>query len=155
MYNMKNIVRIKLNNQCASKLKFVKYIKELLDLGLKDSKDIVDNICSIPFKPVELEIPIDKNISDIKKLLDDLSWTSYGEELSFYDYEINGGIQWQREIKMLQLGLGEKQDYLDFIKQHIETNFGNSEELLKFILDKLTTEELQETLNKISYDSNM
>ena len=41
---MKNIVRIKLINQCVGKLQFVKNIKELLGLGLKDSKDIVDNL---------------------------------------------------------------------------------------------------------------
>lgn len=150
---MKNIVRIKLINQCAGKLQFVKNIKELLGLGLKDSKDIVDNICNIPFKYVELEIPMNKSISDVKKLLDDLSWTNrYGEdEMSFYNYEINGGTQWQREANMLKLGIGTRGDYLDFIKQSIQTNFGNSEQLLTFVLNKLSDEQLHETLEKIEY----
>ena len=150
---MKNIVRIKLVNQCAGKLQFVKNIKELLGLGLKDSKDIVDNICNIPFKSVELEIPMNKSISDVKKLLDDLSWTSISrdDEISFYNYEINGGVQWQREANMLKLGIGSRQDYLDFIKQSIQTNFGNSEQLLTFVLNKLSDEQLHETLEKIEY----
>lgn len=150
---MKNIVRIKLFNQCAGKLQFVKNIKELLGLGLKDSKDIVDNICNIPFKSVELEIPMNKSISDVKKLLDDLSWTSISrdDEISFYNYEINGGVQWQREANMLKLGIGSRQDYLDFIKQSIQTNFGNSEQLLTFVLNKLSDEQLHETLEKIEY----
>lgn len=150
---MKNIVRIKLINQCAGKLQFVKNIKELLGLGLKDSKDIVDNICNIPFKSVELEIPMNKSISDVKKLLDGLSWTSISsdDEISFYNYEINGGVQWQREANMLKLGIGSRQDYLDFIKQSIQTNFGNSEELITFVLNKLSDEQLHETLEKIEY----
>lgn len=150
---MKNIVRIKLINQCAGKLQFVKNIKELLGLGLKDSKDIVDNICNMPFKSVELEIPMNKSISDVKKLLDDLSWTSISrdDEISFYNYEINGGLQWQREANMLKLGIGSRQDYLDFIKQSIQTNFGNSEELITFVLNKLSDEQLHETLEKIEY----
>ena len=150
---MKNVIRIKLINQCAGKLQFVKNIKELLGLGLKDSKDIVDNICNIPFKSVELEIPMNKSISDVKKLLDDLSWTSISrdDEMAFYNYEINGGVQWQREANMLKLGIGSRQDYLDFIKQSIQTNFGNSEELITFVLNKLSDEQLKETLEKIEY----
>jgi len=150
---MKNVIRIKLINQCAGKLQFVKNIKELLGLGLKDSKDIVDNICNIPFKSVELEIPMNKSISDVKKLLDDLSWTniSRDDEIAFYNYEINGGLQWQREANMLKLGIGSRQDYLDFIKQSIQTNFGNSEELITFVLNKLSDEQLKETLEKIEY----
>ena len=150
---MKNIVRIKLINQCANKLQFVKNIKELLGLYLKDSKDIVDNICNMPFKSVELEIPMNKSISDVKKLLDGLSWTSISsdDEISFYNYEINGGVQWQREANMLKLGIGSRQDYLDFIKQSIQTNFGNSEQLLTFVLNKLSDEQLHETLEKIEY----
>ena len=150
---MKNIVRIKLINQCANKLQFVKNIKELLGLYLKDSKDIVDNICNMPFKSVELEIPMNKSISDVKKLLDGLSWTSISsdDEISFYNYEINGGVQWQREANMLKLGIGSREDYLDFIKQSIQTNFGNSEQLLTFVLNKLSDEQLHETLEKIEY----
>ena len=71
---------------------------------------------------------------------------------SFSNFEINGGgIQWQREIKMLQLGVGERQEYLDFVKQHIQTDFGNSDEMLTFLLNKLTQQELQEIINKIKY----
>lgn len=148
---MKNIVRIKLINQCASKLQFVKGIKLLCtNLGLKEAKDIVDNICSRPFKYVEFEIPNNTSIYDVKKVLDDLSWTS-NDEMSFYNYEINGGVQWQREANMLKLGIGTRQDYLDFIKQSIQTNFGNSEELITFVLNKLSDEQLKETLEKIEY----
>lgn len=151
---MKNVIRIKLINQCAGKLQFVKGIKLICtNLGLMEAKGIVDNICTQPFKYVEFEIPNNISIYDVKKVLDDLSWASISrdDEIAFYNYEINGGVQWQREVKMLQLGVGERQDYLDFIKQSIQTNFGNSEELITFVLDKLTQEQLQETIDKIKY----
>jgi len=150
---MKNIIKIKLINQCAGKLQFVKSIKELLGLDLRSSKDIVDNICNLPFRYVEFEIPTNKSISDVKNILDDLHWTSISrdDEMAFYNYEINGGVQWQREANMLKLGIGSRQDYLDFIKQSIQTNFGNSEELITFVLNKLSDEQLKETLEKIEY----
>jgi len=151
---MKNIVRIKLINQCAGKLQFVKNIKLICtNLGLKEAKDIVDNICTQPFKYVEFEIPNNTSIYDVKKLLDDLSWTSISrdDEMAFYNYEINGGVQWQREANMLKLGIGSREDYLDFIKQSIQTNFGNSEELITFVLNKLSDEQLKQTLEKIEY----
>ena len=140
---MKNIVKVKLTNDCNSKLQFVKNVKELCGIGLKDSKDIVDRVCQKPYIPFEFEVPM--GIST-KEVYDKLTYN-----LDTNIFEINGGTQWQREIKMLQLGVGERQDYIDFLKQHIQTNFGNSEEMLTFVLDKLTQEQLQETIDKIKY----
>ena len=151
---MKNVIRIKLINQCVGKLQFVKGIKLICtNLGLMEAKGIVDNICTQPFKYVEFEIPNNISIYDVKKVLDDLSWASISrdDEIAFYNYEINGGVQWQREANMLKLGIGSREDYLDFIKQSIQTNFGNSEELITFVLNKLSDEQLKETLEKIEY----
>ena len=145
---MKNVIKIKLVNDCNNKLQFVKNIKELCGLDLRDSKDIVDRICQKPYIPVEFEIQAGISTKEAhEKIKYNLSFS--GE--SYIDFEINGGTQWQREIKMLQLGVGERQDYLDFLKQHIQTNFGNSDEMLTFVLDKLTQEQLQETIDKIKY----
>jgi hypothetical protein len=139
---MRNIIKIKLTNDCHSKLQFVKNIKELCGLGLKESKDIVDRVCQKPYIPFEFEVPMGITTKEVYDKL------TYNLDNIF---EINGGTQWQREIKMLQLGVGERQDYLDFLKQHIQTNFGNSDEMLTFVLDKLTQEQLQETIDKIKY----
>lgn len=141
---MKNIIKVKLINDCNNKLRFVKNIKELCDLGLRDAKDIVDRICQKPYIPFEFEVPMG---TTTKEAYDKLTYELAPDNI----LEINGGTQWQREIKMLQLGVGERQDYLDFLKQHIQTNFGNSEEMLTFVLDKLTQEQLQETIDKIKY----
>jgi hypothetical protein len=143
---MKNIVTVKLVNDCNNKLRFVKNVKELCDLGLRESKDIVDRICQKPYTPFEFEIPMGITT---KEVYDKLTYNLGNLDTNIF--EVNGGTQWQREIKMLQLGVGERQDYIDFLKQHIQTNFGNSEEMLTFVLDKLTQEQLQETIDKIKY----
>ena len=139
---MKNIVKVKLTNDCHNKLQFVKNVKELCDIGIRDSKNIVDRICQKPYIPFEFELPMDITTNEVKEKLSH----NLPDIL-----EINGGTQWQREIKILQLGVGERQDYIDFLKQHIQTNFGNSEEMLTFVLEKLTQEQLQETIDKIKY----
>jgi hypothetical protein len=145
---MKNIIKIKLVNDCNNKLQFVKNIKELCGLDLRNSKDIADRVCQKPYLPVELDIPTGISTKEAHdKIRYNLSFS--GDYI--IDFEINGGTQWQREIKMLQLGVGERKDYLDFLKQHIQTNFGNSDEMLTFVLDKLTQEQLQETIDKIKY----
>jgi hypothetical protein len=145
---MKNVIKIKLVNDCNNKLQFVKNIKELCGLDLRNSKDIADRVCQKPYLPVELDIPTGISTKEAHdKIRYNLSFS--GDYI--IDFEINGGTQWQREIKMLQLGVGERKDYLDFLKQHIQTNFGNSEEMLTFVLDKLTQEQLQETIDKIKY----
>jgi hypothetical protein len=141
---MKNIIKVKLINDCNNKLRFVKNVKDLCDLGLRDAKDIVDRICQKPYIHVEFEVPMG---TTTKEVYDKLTYELAPDNI----LEINGGKQWQREIKMLQLGVGERQDYIDFLKQHIQTNFGNSEEMLTFVLDKLTQEQLQETIDKIKY----
>jgi hypothetical protein len=141
---MKNIIKVKLINDCNNKLRFVKNVKDLCDLGLRDAKDIVDRICQKPYIHVEFEVPMS---TTTKEVYDKLTYELAPDNI----LEINGGKQWQREIKMLQLGVGERQDYIDFLKQHIQTNFGNSEEMLTFVLDKLTQEQLQETIDKIKY----
>jgi hypothetical protein len=145
---MKNVIKIKLVNDCNNKLQFVKNIKELCGLDLRNSKDIADRVCQKPYLPVELDIPTGISTKEAHdKIRYNLSFS--GDYI--IDFEINGGTQWQREIKMLQLGVGERKDYLDFLKQHIQTNFGNSDEMLTFVLNKLTQEQLQETINKIKY----
>lgn len=144
---MKNIVKVKFNNDCQNMLQLVKNIKEACGLGLRDSKDIVDQICKRPYIPVEFEIPTGMSTKEFEeKIKYNLSFSGEHD----IDFEINGGT-WQREIKMLKLGIGQRQDYLDFVKQHIQTNFGNSDEMLIFVLNKLTQEQLQETINNIKY----
>ena len=52
---------------------------------------------------------------------------------------------------MLQLGIGDKEDVVNFISQSILGNFGNSEEILEIALNKLSKQDLEEILNTLNY----
>jgi predicted lactoylglutathione lyase len=68
------------------------------------------------------------------------------------EYVINGGAQWERNVKMLKLGIAEIEDYRDFIKEEISMKSDNSSEIINFILSKLSREELEETFNKFTQE---
>ena len=43
---------------------------------------------------------------------------------------------------MLDLGIGESEDYIEFITEYFENNFENQKEFLKFVLSKLDRQEI-------------
>ena len=53
--------------------------------------------------------------------------------------------------KTIPILVPEREDYINFISQNILTGFCNSDELIKFALQKLNNEDLVEILNKIEY----
>lgn len=69
---------------------------------------------------------------------------------------INGGVQFEREFKMLSLGIGEKEDYVDFISEYIKS-MPYVENILDIVLSSLDKNELIEIVNEIKkeYDSNL
>jgi hypothetical protein len=67
-------------------------------------------------------------------------------------FVVNGGVQWDRNVKMLQLGIADKSDYTEFMKDYILNKFDNSEDLLTFVLNKFSKEDLQEAFNKINIE---
>lgn len=140
--------RIKVFSKCSSKLAFVKHIKDITGLGLRESKDIVDSILEIPYKYVDIELPYGTDIKDFQKGIDDLYWE--GSDINA-NYQIDGDLQWRRNFKILQLGAASKDEYSDFILESISNKFGNSQEILKFALNKLSKEDLIETINLYKY----
>lgn len=133
-------IRMKCIIKTPSKLAFVKLIKEVSGLGLKESKDIVDTFDYDINKVVEFEIPIQISIEKFRKDLAEVG----GE------YLVNGGIEFDREFKLLTLGLGEQEDYVDFISTNLDY-FDNQQETIKLILSKLSKEDLIEITNKLDY----
>ena len=119
---------------------FVKLIKEVSGLGLKESKDIADTFDYDINKTVEFEMSRDKSIEQFRKDLKDIGG----------QYLVNGGVEFDREYKLLTLGLGEQEDYIDFISDNLNY-FTNQEEAIKFILAKLSKEDLIELTNKLYY----
>lgn len=133
-------IRMKCIRKTPSKLAFVKLIKEVSGLGLKESKDIVDTFDYDINKVVEFEIPIQISIDQFRKDLKEIGG----------QYLVNGGLEFEREYKLLTLGLGEQEDYVDFISQNLNY-FTNQEDTIKFILSKLTKEDLIELTKKLDY----
>jgi len=133
-------VRMKCVEKTPSKLAFVKLIKEVGGLGLKEAKDIADTFDYDINKTVEFEMSRDKSIEQFRKDLKDIGG----------QYLVNGGVEFDREYKLLTLGLGEQEDYIDFISDNLNY-FTNQEEAIKFILAKLSKEDLIELTNKLYY----
>lgn len=134
-------IRMKCVQKRPSKLAFVKLIKQVSGLGLKESKDIADTFDYDINKTVEFEIPKDISIDQFRKDLKEIGG----------QYLVNGGLEFEREYKLLTLGLGEQEDYVDFISENLNY-FTNQEDTIKFILSKLTKEDLIELTKKLDYN---
>ena len=110
-------------------------------MGLKESKDLCDNLHLHPGRPYEFDVRTSNDDIDYKwRLMDGLKNID-GK------FIVNGGSQWERNIKMLQLGIGDKSDYIEAIKDNLLGS--NSEDLLTFVLNKLSKEDLQQALNHL------
>ncbi len=120
---------------------FVKILKNHTGLGLKDSKEICDRLHELPYQPVEflLDPPVDINPNEYAKL--------FREELSEIGLEFNmsGGTDFERNRKLLVLGLGEKEDYVSFLEEAMI----NQKELLNLALNKLSKDDLKEVFDNI------
>lgn len=140
---MKRKIRLTVNGDVSSKLHFVKLIKFSTRLGVRESKDICDHLCSNIGKTVEIEIYDELEVKDgefyktIPYLMENLPRCG--------DISFNGGKDYQREIKILSLGIGENEDYYRVIEEYL--NLNNS--FINNILSKLKREDLQELINEI------
>jgi len=137
-------LKIKLRSNCTSKLAFVKLIKDTTGLGLKESKDIADRACVNKYPTTEIEFP---SAESLQKFRSEIGNVGFAQETPI----VGISLEDERELKILQIGLGERNDYINFISQNILTRFCNSDELIKFALQKLNNEDLVEILNKIEY----
>lgn len=120
-----------------SKLNLVKSLKDLTGLGLRDSKNIIDEL-----HYGREQIIILNTRDDVKTLKKEFN--DYGK------FQINGGVDHDRNIQLLSLGLGETQEYIDEISDRIffQLDDENSKLILNFALSKLTEENLIEILNE-------
>lgn len=146
-------IRMRLNSECKSKLAFVKLVKEHTGLGLRDAKFAADEMFTNQkhgsTRWAELEIN-SKNLNFIE----------FKESLAEIgaDCDIMGGIQWHRNYKMLELGIGDSDDYRLFIKEYIRAN---SDDHLELLISKLSDDSLEEVFTEISkeikenYDSSL
>lgn len=137
-----------LKSSGVNKLWLVKIIKNITGYSLRDSKDIVDKTSVCP-QIIKFPATID-DVRDIKK--------SLIENCPGCDFKIDDK-SYLRDRKLLQLGIGEKSDYLEeLIEQDISYFHFNSfepEKIRQLLLKRyqfLTQEEIQ---NQINYESNI
>jgi uncharacterized protein YqgV (UPF0045/DUF77 family) len=124
-------------------------IKDCSGLGLKDSKEVCDELHSNPDKSVKMQVlPVATDGTNyIRKFINEL------KEVDGM-FEVTGGTEWQRNYKMLAIGLGDKSEYVDFISEHISDNrtLEESKNLIKLIIEKLSEKEIEEVFSKIKID---
>ena len=130
-------VRVKMLEPSGSKLQLVKSLKDLTGLGLRDSKNIIDELHYGREQTIILNSRDDART--LKKQFND-----YGK------FQINGGVDHDRNIQLLSLGLGETQEYIDEISDRIffQLDDENSKLMINFALSKITQENLIEILNE-------
>jgi hypothetical protein len=130
-------IRIRCVN-CKSKLAFVKLLKECSGLGLKEAKDIADIIFdnSSVFAEVELSEPFTDNYRKFTTEIKNIG-----------SFEIWGGVEWERELKMLQLSVGEVDEYVDFLSDW--SFHSGDKQFFKTLLSKLDKETLVELTKQI------
>ena len=146
---MKNKIRIQLIERCPNKLQFVKLIKDCTGLGLRDSKDVCDRLHDRPdlIEEIIVKDGVDENgITYSKKFINGMKEFVLGE------FNITGGLQWDRNLKMLSLGIADESDYIDFTNEFLidNRNLEVSETILRFALSKLSKEDLQEVFTEIN-----
>lgn len=141
------IIRFKLLSKCDNKLQVVKLIKDCTGLGLKDSKDIADLMFNNVGLVREIELT-EPYIRDGKVFNPYQEFTTKIKE--FGDFYVTGGLSWERNAKMLSIGVGETQDYVNFVSEFMTLN--NLEEnklILESLFSKLEKEDLVELVNQI------
>lgn len=140
-------LRFKLLSKCDQKLQVVKLIKDCTGLGLRESKDIADEMFNHIglVKEIELRMPYIKDGKD---------FNPYDEFIKnihkFGDFRVTGGLSWERDAKMLGIGVGDVEDYAQFVSEHMSYNNTNENKIiLESFFSKLNKQDLMELVNKI------
>ena len=124
-------VTLTIEKSGKNKIQLVKSIKKFTNLGLREAKDIVDNVTNIP-----QVIKVWATNQEILELKNELSIC---EELSY----LLTDIQQNRNRKLIELGLGTKEDLVEELVER---------DIYELISNKFNYEQLRELLSE-RYDS--
>lgn len=121
--------------KCDVKLQFIKIVKEYTGLGLREAKDLCENCLEKGYE---------------KFTIKNRDYNNFVEELkSIGEFEFSGGLAYEREGKVLSLGIGEREDYISYILDKSKmVSFEKNSEVLAYLLDRLDKEELMVVLEK-------
>lgn len=139
-------VRLFLHKKCERKLAFVKMLHEntrVRGYGLVACKDICEDMFN-NFETGNLR-NVEFEVDDRDKLFNDLK-----EFYSVSEFSLNGGVQHDRDVKILKLGLGDKEDYVNYFIENIKLlDDYKISTLFNNISVYLTVDNLKEIFNKI------
>lgn len=147
-----NKIRITQTQPEDHRLAFVKELKDVTGFGLKEAKDQSDKLqagFNATKEPFSIEIDLHKSnpewvksqVRDFERIIN---------ERCTGKYSVNGGTEWEREVKLLSLGLGSDEEYVRFISEYIMTR--PSHVIQNFISERLSgmdRKKLEETFNKL------
>lgn len=144
-------IRIIQNSHENNKLQFIKSLKSLTGLGLKEAKWICDdlnrafsNSREMNFKETSVKSSVDIEVDSFQKLKD------FKEEIKNCsgDYSFVTK-EWDREIKLVSL-VGNREDYINLIYRFYNDVHTLSQiDFIKEILDILTEDQLKQILLNI------
>ena len=131
-------------SKTSTKLALVRLVKEFAEIGLKDSKDIVDRLenynDTVEFDYVGKIIELSEKLSSFRRELDYLPNAKYIVTCL--------GIEMEREQKLLSLGFGQRDECIDFLSDYMKM-FRNFDDVLKLTLSYLSDEELADVISKL------
>ena len=130
---------VKLPTMSNAKLHIVKLIRDCSEKDLYFSKHLFEDIIENPTSWYEVDIPA-KNYPKFTSEINSFS----GE------FQITNHEEWQREITLLKLGVGEREDYHLAIKSMIDFGLKDKDLILNELLNKLTIEQLKEVMTVIN-----
>ena len=144
---MKRKIRMKLLSYCENKLQVVKLIKDCTDLGLRDSKHIADDM----FNHIGLVKEIELRDPYIREGKTFNSYEEFTKKIQdFGHFHVTGGLSWERDSKMLAIGVGDVEDYANFVSEYMSYNSSDENRMiLEVLFSKLEKEDLVELVNKI------
>ena len=144
---MKRRIRMKLLSECKNKLQVVKLIKDCTGLGLRESKDIADEM----FNHIGLVKEIELRDPYIKEGKTFNPYEEFAKNIQdFGHFHVTGGLSWERDSKMLGIGVGDVEDYANFVSEYMSYNDSDENKMiLEVLFSKLKKEDLVEIVNNI------
>ena len=151
-------IEIKLLEPTPHKLQLVRLIKDCSGMGLKECKDLCDNLHKHPEKawtmPIKDWETIDYSTGSKTPAKKDYH-QYFIEELNLIQsgkFIVTGGKEWLRDMKLAQLGMADKDSIIETLSDYILNKWSDSKEVLEVALSKLEIGELIEVCGLIKLE---
>lgn len=140
-------IYLKVIEPTTTRLALTRLIRISTGMSLADSKRLCDRINTHPFPSEQIIIS-----DEFKTKHHGYALAKFKQELSDMDgkFLISGGIQQERDLKILAVGIGDDVDYVSAIVEHLKVT--NDSDLLSKIVSKLDKESKIEIVKDIIDD---